>query len=211
MYCYGNLQNRPEHCFLNFYGIDVDDNLRLVTRIDDNGNLSTKILFINSGELYKNTIGNKSGASLHGSIEDQIFLKYNKVIKPNDLILNNVIFEDMELIDSVALSDGMDNYYIEVRKARDEKNGDIYAARCRELTPTTYTGGVIETDEPFISNMFMNTTARTSINYTINMLYNEFRFGDLHFNNISSMENYINVMKRNMHRLQENKPNPNIR
>lgn len=103
VYMMGNMQNVPEHPILSFYGIDIDDKLRIIKRGEQG---ETTILFINSGGLYKNTIGHKGGAAHHAGVEEQIFLKHNRVIKPNTTVLTPQIFRHLDHVFSFAINAG---------------------------------------------------------------------------------------------------------
>lgn len=134
---FGNMQNVPEHPILRFYGIDIADKLRIIKRGEQG---ETTILFINSGGLYKNTIGNKAGAAHHAGIQEQIFLKHNRIIKPSPTVLTPEIFNQLDHVFSFAINAG--SYmnptilHIEFRE-KDIGANPIGVVRCERLEFST--------------------------------------------------------------------------
>lgn len=203
VYMYGNLQNAPYHPILDFYGISIDDNLRIIQRGEKG---KTVILYVNSGGHYLNTIGNKGGSAHHYGVEQQIFLKYNKVIKPTTSVLTPDIFNNMNFVTAFALKYLGDPYYVELRESTDE---NIYAISCGQLDISTLIEGEIYTNDPTIYNRFLNTTPRTSIEGVFNRIYRLFKYRELCFDTLHSLDNYNEIVENNQHMIYENQPNPN--
>lgn len=205
VYLFGNLQDTPSHPILDHYGIDVSDEFRYITRGDDEK--GCKILFVNSGGLYGNTIGHKGGAAHHASAERQAFLKHNRVIKPTGAILTPSIFENMEHNTSFAVDLGPLNGVVFVELKQLEDGDDSYnCICCRPLTISTQIKGEIYTDNPNIYNKFLNTTQRHTIESVFNMVYRLYKYKQLYFDCFESMELYGMVLNQNQFLLYENQP-----
>lgn len=197
----GNLLDVPEHPILKFYGIDIDDNLRIIKR-GDNGECT--ILFINSGGLYTSSFKNQAGVTKHGDLEHQAFLKNNKILKPSTNILSPQLFEkfNYELAFAMELLDGA--YLIYLKRAteiiKDENNieqkKDVFCVYCDQLTISTQLNGAIYTDNPNIINKYENTTRRESLISMFNNVYRLYKHRLLKFESVSSMSNYAKIVKQ---------------
>lgn len=184
----GNLLDVPEHPILKFYGIDIDDDLRIIKRGE---NEDCTILFINSGGLYEASFRNQAGVTKHGDVEHQAFLKNNKVLKTTPNILSPRIFEGFNFVSAFAMYLAPDVYFVELRRLPPTKREPAqYCIRCDNLTITTITGGKIYSDNPNIYNKFENTTRRVTILSIFNMVYRLYRSKSLKFDTVSSLEKY---------------------
>lgn len=207
----------PSHPILNHYGIDISDQFRYITRGE--GNQLCRILFVNSGGLYRKTIGHKGGAANHMSAERRVFLKHNRVIKPTGNILTPHIFENMEHVLSFAVNIGglnNDVVYVELRttgkqgeEEKEEEENTFYCITCGQLKITTLTKGEIYTENPTIYNSFQNTTKKYTIQAIFNNVYRLFKYSLLYFDCYESMELYKSVINFNSNLIYENQTNIN--
>lgn len=196
VYCFGNLQDLPNHPFLDYYGIKMDDNFRYIERGQDD----CRILYLNSGGLYENTIGNKSGACRHADIEHEMFLKYNKVINPTDKILDEAIYEEMEFKNVIALNVGATPYFVELRKY--EENGEEYwAIRCGELQKSDVFPEFIKSEEPFIYNTFSNVVS-SFVRDSFKFISHLYQMGKILFSDYVTINNFNMVWRHNAHYLE---------
>lgn len=178
VYLLGNLQDVPEHPLLNYYGIDVDDNLRYIEL-----SKSCRLLYINSGGLYKNTIGHKKGVSQQASIERSAFLAGNKVVKPHPNILNPGLFENME--DDYAfvfyLFDGPYLFWMKKLQSSDK------LINCLDIQPLTFTtvlpSGKVYTNDLRAININEKLTYRLTLESYLRIMRRLFRYRRLYFSN----------------------------
>lgn len=155
------MQNVPSHPLLKHYGIDVDDDLRYIERIKK-GKVC-RILYINSKGLYGGTIGNSDGAAMHTNVENSIFLKHNKVIKPTPKILTPDIYGKMKHVGAIALKIRDEPYYVELREISVEDKPPYSAIKCEKLKISTTLDESIYTTDPCIYNKFSNVEHTYSI------------------------------------------------
>lgn len=194
----GNLLDVPEHPILNFYGVSVDDELRIIKR-GENGECT--ILFVNSGGLYEATFKNQAGVTKHGDIEHQAFLKNNRVIKTTPNILTTKIFDEFSFDSAFALDYHPDIFYIELRRLVDqESQSTLYCLRCDILKITTIVQGKIYADDPTIFNTYENTTQKYSIQSMFNNVFRLYRSKSLKFDSASSHDKY-RLLLRHHHQL----------
>lgn len=210
VYMMGNLQNVPEHPILAFYGIDINDRLRIIERGETG---ETVILFINSGGLYTNTIGHKAGAAHHAGIEEQIFLKHNRLIKPSTTVLTPEIFQHLTHVFSFAIYMGSlaspTAVLVEFRESQFEEADDIIGAvRCSRLEVSSVSPSDIWTDDLVIYNKFHNTTRRETIEGLFNQVYRLFKYRALYFDSVNSLELFGAIVKYNEHLAYENQARP---
>lgn len=208
VYMMGNMQNVPEHPILAFYGIDISDSLRIIRR-GERG--ETVILFINSGGLYGNTIGNKGGAAHHAGVEEQLFLKHNRVIKPATTILTPDIFNSLTHCFAFAVDPcrlAADVMYVEFREAQLEGGEIIGAAKCGKLELSTVMPSEIWTQDMTVFNRFHNTHRRETIEGLFNQVYRLFKFRALYFDTVNSLEQFSELVKMCPELIYENQPLP---
>lgn len=201
----GNMQNVPEHPILSFYGIDIGDKLRIVKRGEKG---ETVILFINSGGLYKNTIGHKAGAAHHAGVQEQIFLKHNRIIKPSPTVLTPEIYNQMEHVFSFAINAGSllnpTVVHVEFREKELSKDNIVGVVRCSKLEISSLSQTEIWTDDLSIYNKFHNTSKRATIEGLFNEVYRLYKFRSLYFDSVNSLELFTLVVNTNQHLPYEN-------
>lgn len=205
VYMMGNMQNVPEHPILSFYGIDIGDKLRIVKRGEKG---ETVILFINSGGLYKNTIGHKAGAAHHAGVQEQIFLKHNRIIKPSPTVLTPEIYNQMEHVFSFAINAGSllnpTVVHVEFREKEFSKDNIVGVVRCSKLEISSLSQSEIWTDDLSIYNKFHNTSKRATIEGLFNEVYRLYKFRSLYFDSVNSLELFTLVVNTNQHLPYEN-------
>lgn len=189
----GNLLNVPEHPILDFYGVDVSDNLRVVRR-GEKGECT--ILFVNAGGLYGGSFKNQAAATKHGDIERQAFLSDNKVIKTSTRVLDPVLFDSFEYETAFAVNMPDEAVFVELRSIEDKDDGVTYCVRCGNLKATTIMDGDIYTDDPAIYNKYENVTPRYDIRSVFNVPYRLYKTRSLYYDSLASLENYSAMLEK---------------
>lgn len=113
IYLFGNLVQNLSTEILDYYGISVDDDFRIIRR-GEKGDCS--IVFINGGGLYEGSFKNQGGVAKHMSIEHEAFLSTNKIIKPTINILTPAIFEKFEYVTCIAVTLSTGPIYVLLKK-----------------------------------------------------------------------------------------------
>lgn len=180
----GNLLDAPEHPILNYYGVSVDDDLRIIKRGEKQ---DCTILFINAGGLYGASYKNQAGVTKHADLEHQMFLKNNKMVKPTLNILNTKIFSEFKYEFAFAMDAFPDIWMVHVRALHLEED-DVYCCSCQKLSMSTLIDGEIFADDPTVYNAFDNITRHGSIKSMFNRVNRLFRARDLKFDTAASLE-----------------------
>lgn len=189
----GNLQNNITSVpILNYYGIDIGDNLRIVKRTMGNSTEACTILYVNSGSLYNNSIKNQAAVAHHSSLDDRLFMEHNKVINSNIKVLNSNVVSKMESLCSIGLEYKEEFFAVEIRGVAAEKSNliqdEVFALCVYPLTITTALKTEIMTHDPLVSNKFTNVTYRKNMRSIYKFIYKLFTCNSLYYDNANSLD-----------------------
>lgn len=161
----GNLQNNITSVpVLDYYGIDIADNLRVIQRSmgDDPNAEPCTILYVNSGSLYNNSLKNQAAVAHHASLDDRLFMEHNKIINSNVRILTREIAGDMKSLFTCCVEFDNEFVALELKEHQenienaneDEEGADevYYLLTVHPMTITTATQSEMFTHDPIIAN-----------------------------------------------------------
>lgn len=188
----GNLHNnKTDVPILRYYGIDVQDNLRVIRRSMGDGEPCT-ILYVNSGSLYNNALKNQAAVAHHASLDDRLFMEHNKIINSNIKVLNRGIVADMEPLFACAMEFEDEIYALELR-CHGAQDGDpdpqsFFALIVHPMTITTTLKCEIYSHDPYVASKFEKITYRKNMRAMFKALYKMFTSKMLYFGDANSME-----------------------
>lgn len=183
----GNLQNNITSVpILQYYGIDISDNLRVIERAMGDGEPCT-ILYVNSGSLYNNSLKNQAAVAHHASLDDRLFMEHNRIINSNVKVLSHAVVSDMDTVCACGVEYDDEFYALELRK-HEEDDETFFALRVHPLTITTVLKTEIFTHDPIVSNRFSKTIYKKNMRPMYKMLFRLFENGVLYYSSANCME-----------------------
>lgn len=188
IYWFGNLQ--PDITFspiLQIYGINLDDDLRIIKRGDDE---ECTILYINSGGLYEGSIVNQGGVTRHTTVEHIAFLESNKPLYGTTKIIGYEAFMKMKTKFAFACNCALHDapLVFEVRGWEEEGNR-FWAIHSFFLTVAVCSPEIILTDDDRIYAEF-DYVRKGEVMGIYNLLYNLMNIRKLYYTDSFTMENW---------------------
>lgn len=198
----GNLKNTVDSIpILQYYGIDISDNLRVIKRsMTENGEPCT-ILYVNSGSLYNNSLKNQASVAHHAPLEDRIFMENNRVVNTSVKVLTPAIAAKMNSVVACGLEFDDGFVALELKEyeeplTKDNPNPDkVFALHVHPLTITTVLGSEIYTHDPVVGIKFTKVTYRKNMRAIYNLMYMLFTSKELYYANTNSLETGIRCME----------------
>lgn len=198
----GNLKNTVESIpILQYYGIDISDNLRVIKRsMSENGEPCT-ILYVNSGSLYNNSLKNQASVAHHAPLEDRIFMENNRVVYTSVKVLTPAVAAKMNSVVACGLEFDDGFVVLELKEyedpvTRDNPNPEkIFALYVHPLKITTVLNTEIFTHDPVVGIKFTKVTYRKNMRAIYNLMYMLFTSKELYFANTESLETGMRCME----------------
>lgn len=183
----GNLRQHLEYIpILDYYDIDISDDLRFLQRAVGDDDEPCKILFINSGSLYKGTWKNQASVAHHVPLEDRLFLEHNKPVNTSVKVLNRRIVEQMKYVFSFAfLRNDQTGIVFTLYESGEEPNK--LALSATRLCLTTYVGGEIYASDEMLTSKFSILSRVLSIKPFVKAILSYLACGELYFDSIKSL------------------------
>lgn len=203
----GNLQNNITKVpILSYYGIDVQDNLRVIKRSMEGSNEPCTILYVNSGSLYNNALKNQASVAHHASLEDRLFMEHNKIINTSVKVLNHSVVADMESIIACAVEFEDEFYALELRGYETEENTKLpteeedqyFALVVHPMTITTALKTDIFTHDPVVGCKFTKVIYRKNMRSIFKFMYKLFVSKLMYFANAHSLDIGIRCLEEIM-------------
>lgn len=187
----GNLQNNvTEVPILRYYGIDVQDNLRVIKRTMEGSKEPCTILYVNSGSLYNNALKNQASVAHHASLEDRLFMEHNKIINTSVKVLNHSVVSDMDSLIACALEFEDEFYALELRgyEDKDDEEDQYFALVVHPMTITTALKTDIFTHDPVVGCKFTKVIYRKNMRSIFKFMYKLFVSKLMYFANAHSLD-----------------------
>lgn len=191
----GNLKNTVKQIpVLDYYGIDISDNLRVIKRsMTENGEPCT-ILYVNSGSLYNNSLKNQAAVAHHAPLEDRIFMENNRVVNTSVKVLTPAIAAKMSSVVAcgVEFDDGF--YALELKEYEEPATKDnpkpdkVFALYVHPLTITTVLNTEIFSHDPIVGIKFTKVQYKKNMRSIYNLFYQLFTSKELYYANSNSLE-----------------------
>lgn len=205
----GNLKATMKRVpILEYYGISVSDNLRIVKRSMEGGEPCT-ILYVNSGSLYGNSIRSQASVAHHAPLADRLFLSHNKIINSSTKVLTPEIVDHFESYLAIALPYKQNNYIIELLRHSEDKERHededtdqdmIYAIRVHNIDITTNIQSTIMTNDLSIAQQWDFIFYFKSLP-GFNLIFKLFTFKCLYYDSAYALDMASNIIQYHMKKL----------
>lgn len=193
----GNLKNTVEQIpILEYYGIDISDNLRVIKRSMGENSEPCTILYVNSGSLYNNALKNQASVAHHAPLDDRIFMENNRVITTSVKVLTPEIVSKMNSIVACGLEFDDEFVALELREYEEPETQDkTFALYVLPLKITTVLDSEIFTHDPVVGIKFTKVVYKKNMRSIYKLFYRLFTSKQLYYANSNSLEIGVRCME----------------